>query len=280
MDTLTASPIEIALPDSLAQRIRAAGGIDPTSIDALLARDSALRTEVQMAIQESVLARFIDIPNGADLMQWADRYPFMLDPGFTEAIEESIDQAKRSGEIGRAQALRQRLDALVNLRAQAEGRFTEMDAPPLIQALMAFLAAEDEESARQVFAQFQTLLQSDEAAQMLAYQFGSDDRDTWQLVQARTQLLHNLRQEAAKTQAVDRSYAFADDDPAVMRTELLQQLASHQALLRKLQEEIILASGRERAILAINIEQEQEAIANLQRQLDDLTEEMGRDSGT
>lgn len=53
-----------------------------------------------------------------------------------------------------------------------------------------------------------------------------------------------------------------------LAVDLRQQLANRQALLRKLQEEHILASGRERAALAVHIEQEQAAITALQAQLD------------
>jgi len=60
----------------------------------------------------------------------------------------------------------------------------------------------------------------------------------------------------------------ADATASAVLASLRQQLANRQTLLGKLQQEHILASGRERATLAVLIEQEQAAIVDLQGQID------------
>ncbi len=266
METSTADPFEVVLPAKLAQRLRDAGGVDQASMDALLARDPRLRVEVQVAIQTFVLDRFAAIPDSNALLDWADRFPFMLEAGFSEAVEERLLEAEKAGHTDLIAASRQRLEGLDSLRAQAEGRYGEMEAPPVVQALMAFLAADDEEAARQVFARCQDLLDSDEAAQVLGYQFGSDDPAAWKTIQARTQLLAALRREAARARAAGD----ADAGPPPSRASLLAQLAERQAVLAKMEEQVILAVGREEAVLRVEIEREQAAIADLQRRLDEM----------
>ncbi len=259
-----ADPFEVVLPAELAQRLRDASGVDQASMDALLARDPGLRVEVQVAIQTFVLDRFAAIPDSNALLDWADRFPFMLEAGFSEAVEERLLEAEKAGHTDLIAALRQRLEGLDSLRAQAEGRYGEMDAPPVVQALMAFLAADDEEAARQVFARYHDLLDSDEAAQVLGYQFGSDDPAAWKTIQARTQLLQTLRRDAA------RAAADADAGPPPSRVSLLAQLAERQAVLSNMEAQVILAMGREEAVLRVEIEREQAAIADLQRRLDEM----------
>lgn len=249
--------IPISLPPDLQQRLQEAGIEDQAGLDALLARDPDLRLAVQVAIQQWALAHFAEIPDSATLLAWAERFPFLSEPGFTQAVEEQIGQAQAAGQAALAQALQERLPALASLRAQLAG--DDAGLPPLVTALLAFLAAEDDEAARRVYIQHDALLHSEEARHTLAYGFAWDDPADWQRSQARARLLAELQQHPPIPPQMQ-----PPDIPA-----LRQELSRRQHRLQQLETESLRTYGPARADCLLAIAEEQAAIAALQRAIDD-----------
>jgi excinuclease UvrABC nuclease subunit len=104
-------------------------------------------------------------------------------------VQKSIDRALSVGDYETAEALRQRLEALKEIRAiKAYERQT-----PLARAVIAFVQASDDEAAARAFATHRTLLDTHEAEKMLAEAFEAQDDKARSHLRRRAEMLKELR---------------------------------------------------------------------------------------
>ena len=181
-----------SLPESLRNRLLAAGVSDHASLYAALEADPKLRDAYQQWLFSEVIQRFAQTEHREALLALADEVPMIMEDEFLNIIQRGINKALDIGEYDTAEALRQRLDALKEIRAmKAYQRQT-----PLVQAVIAFVQARSDIAARRVYERYQNELDSDEAEAFLREEFeGSSEAADQHLAQRRA-LLQALRAES------------------------------------------------------------------------------------
>ncbi|MCZ7569273.1 MAG: NB-ARC domain-containing protein [Ardenticatenaceae bacterium] len=181
--------VPIELPDDLKARLEAAGVTDEVSLTAAFEADPALKEDFEASLVASAMQAFIAAGNSAELVALIERAPFVLEDDFVAAVEQAIEEAEQAAETQVAAGLRERLADLRRIKAQRE----EAQQPPVVQALLAFLRAEDDEAARAVFEERRALLLPYEAQRQLDEVFRGDAPESRRHVEARRALLRELR---------------------------------------------------------------------------------------
>ncbi len=140
---------------------------------------------------KTLLHAFSETEDREALAALADESRLLLTDEFAEAVQNLIDTGLRMGNYDAAEALRQRLDALKEIRAMKA--YQRQDA--LAQAVIAFLQAEDDEKARQTYAAHRNHLDTDAAEQMLVEDFDAGDNKAHAHLRRRAALLKQFRSE-------------------------------------------------------------------------------------
>ena len=140
---------------------------------------------------KSSLQAFSEAEDREALAALADESPLLLTDEFAEAVQAVIDTGLRMGNYDAAEALRQRLDALKEIRAMKV--YQRQDDLP--RAVIAFVQAEDDETARQTYAAHRRLLDTDAAEKLLAEDFDARDNKAHAHLRSRAALLKQLRAE-------------------------------------------------------------------------------------
>ncbi len=179
-----------SIPDELKQRLLAAGVKDAESLRAALEADADLRAQYERWLVRLVLQRFAATTDAEALQKLTEQLPMLLEPPMIEAIESAIRKAEQRGDAVNAEALRQRLHALHDIRMQHEQ--AQLHAR-LARILLAFVQAGDDNMAAAVFWQNRELLATDDAEAVLINQFESQDSTARLHLQRRRQLLRMLR---------------------------------------------------------------------------------------
>ncbi len=179
-----------SLPQDLKNRLLAAGVKDDASLYAALDADPALRAAYQAWLFDSVTHAFAATKSREELLELSDHVPLLTSDDFTNTVQRAIDKALDMGDYETAEALRQRLEALKEIRAM---KAYERQAP-LARAVIAFVQAADEESARRAFETHRALLDSDEAEKLLAEDFEAQDDKARTHLRRRAELLRQLRE--------------------------------------------------------------------------------------
>jgi len=179
-----------SIPDDLKQRLLAAGVKDAESLRAALEADDDLRAQYERWLVGLVMQRFAATPDAEALEKLTQQLPMLLEPPMIEAIESAIRQAEQRGDAVNAEALRQRLHALREIRARHQQ--AQLHAK-LARTLLAFVQAGDDNVAAAVFWKNKDLLATDDAEAVLINQFESQDSTARLHLQRRRQLLRMLR---------------------------------------------------------------------------------------
>lgn len=177
------------LPDDLKNRLLAAGVKDETSLYAALEADPQLFNDYYQWLFDQAIMAFAQTKNREELLALTEEIPLIAGDDFIQAVNKAIKTALDMGHYDDAEALRQRLEALVQIRGQkAYQRQT-----PLAQAVIAFVQARNDEAARRAFALHRDQLDSDEAERFLAEEFEGSSREAERHLQQRLALLRALR---------------------------------------------------------------------------------------
>lgn len=144
-----------------------------------------IRAQVQVALPQ-MLQAFASVANAGEMLELSQRAPTILDETFIDAVKQTISELEQSGQSVAAEGLRARLEGLYQVRQQRELE----RGSPLVQALLAFLNAHNDEEARQVYAAHTELLASAEALPMLDQVFhGADTESNARIGERRTLLV-------------------------------------------------------------------------------------------
>ncbi len=180
------------LPDHLKNRLLAAGVKDNASLYAALEADPQLYDEYHRWLFTEAVHAFAQTRDREALVALADEVPMILGDDFMDAVQKAINKGLDAGDYDTAEALRQRLDALKEIRAQkAYQRQT-----PLARAVIAFVQARSDIAARRVFEQYRAELDADEAERFLAEEFEGSSQEAERHLAQRRELLRALRAEA------------------------------------------------------------------------------------
>ena len=191
---MTDSP-QAVLPENLKSRLLAAGVEDETSLQAALERDPALRAEYERWLISTILQAFAATTTGDELSALVAQMPVLLEPAMIEAIEDAIAAAQVRGDQKNAVALSQRLAVLRQLKAERASQ-----APEMIQAVLTFVRAPDEETAIAVFFAQRRWLATEDAEAFLISHLEPNDKKAQAHLEDRRQLLHKLRMGASQDQ--------------------------------------------------------------------------------
>lgn len=178
------------LPDDLKQRLLAAGVQDEASLRTALEADPDLHADYERWLVTGILKRFATTVDEQALQALVDEAPFLIDDAMISSIRSAIAQAHQRGDLVNAEAMEQRLTALLHIKAEME--MAEKRAA-IAKALVAFVQAEDDNAAAVVFWQNRALLASDDAEAFLINQFESEDSKARLHLERRRQLLRVLR---------------------------------------------------------------------------------------
>lgn len=155
-------------------------------LEDLRERQHALGMQVRGWIQE------LGQPHDAEqLAQFWSSVPQPLEDLLMQAGEAHVNAAEDAGERDLALQLRTNLAKLAEFRAEQSLVLEN----PLVQALLAFLRAADDDEARQVFRDYQALLQTDEAQAEFERWLQRAQPDHRPHFSARNALLRTLREE-------------------------------------------------------------------------------------
>ena len=177
------------LPEDLKNRLLAAGVKDDASLYAALDADPNLRAAYQDWLFDSVIHAFAATKDREELLTLSEQIPLLTSDDFIKTTQKAIDRALDMGDYETAEALRQRLEALKDIRAI---KAYERQAP-LARAVIAFVQAADEEAARQAFEAHRDILDTDEAEKMLAEDFEAEDDKARSHLRRRAEMLRELR---------------------------------------------------------------------------------------
>jgi len=178
------------LPVSLKTRLLAAGVEDEASLYAALESDPDLRAEYEQWLISTILQAFAATTTADDLNALVTRTPVLLEPAMIGAIEDAIAAAQVRGDGKNAEALSQRLAVLREIKAERESQ-----SPAMIQAVLTFVQAPDEQTAIAVFFAQRRLLASDDAEGYLISHLEPDGKKAKVHLEERRQLLRKLRME-------------------------------------------------------------------------------------
>ena len=176
------------LPESLQERLLAAGVEDEASLRAALESDPDLRAAYEQWLISATLQAFAATADEDALRALVRQTPILLESPLIDAIERAIAVAQQRGDAANATALAQRLAVLREIKAEQETR-----SPEMIQAVLAFVQAPDEEAATAVFHAQRHLLATDDAEGFLISHLEPDDKKARVHLEERRQLLRELR---------------------------------------------------------------------------------------
>ena len=178
------------LPDDLKNRLLAAGVNDDTSLTAALDSDPDLRRAYEDWLFNSVVHAFASTRDRQELLELSDRVPMIVGDDFAATVQRAIDTALNMGDYETAEALRQRLKALQEIRAMK----AYQRQSPLARAVIAFVQAGDEETARRAYETHRSQLDTDAAERMLLEDFEANDDKARTHLRRRAAMLRELRQ--------------------------------------------------------------------------------------
>ena len=178
------------LPESLKERLLATGVEDQASLHAALESDPDLRAEYERWVIGVAMQQFAATTDAEDLRSLVQRLPILLEKPMFQAIERAIAVAQERGDAANATALAQRLAALREIKSERESR-----PPEMIQAVLSFVQAPDEDAATAVFFAQRYLLATDDAEGFLISHLEPDDKKARVHLEDRRQLLRKLRME-------------------------------------------------------------------------------------
>jgi len=178
------------LPDELKNRLLAAGVKDDASLYAALDADPDLRRAYEVWLFDGIIHAFANTRDREALLELSDHVPLITTDDFIETVQRAIDAALNQGDYENAEALRQRLDALKEIRAMK----AYQRQAPLAQAVIAFVQAEDDEAARRAYAAHREQLDTDAAEKMLAEDFEAADEKARAHLRRRAAMLRALRE--------------------------------------------------------------------------------------
>ena len=179
------------LPNDLKNRLLAAGVKDETTLYAALEADPQLFDDYHRWLFTEAVHAFAQTKDRKALVALTEEVPLILGDDFINAVKKAINKALDVGDYDTAEALRQRLEALMEIRAQkAYQRQT-----PLAQAVVAFVQARSDIAARRVFEQYRAELDADEAERFLAEEFEGSSEEAERHLAQRRALLRTLRTE-------------------------------------------------------------------------------------
>ena len=177
------------LPQDLKNRLLAAGVKDDASLYAALDADPDLRAAYQDWLFDGVVHAFAETKDREELLALSEQVPLLSSDDFINTVQKAIDRALDRGDYETAEALRQRLEALKDIRAM---KAYERQAP-LARAVIAFVQAADDEAARQAFEKHRDLLDTDAAEKLLAEDFEAEDDKARSHLRRRAEMLRELR---------------------------------------------------------------------------------------
>jgi len=146
-------------------------------------------TIFDQALLQTLMQHFLEAEDRPALAALAEAKPDVTTDAFLAAVDNIIESALKMGEYDTAEALRQRVDAMKEIRAMQA--YQRQDT--LAQAVIAFVQAADETTARQTFNQQRALLDSDAALAMFTQRFDARDNKAHGHLRRRAQLLQQLR---------------------------------------------------------------------------------------
>jgi hypothetical protein len=164
---------------------------DPMVAGRLRAQLEGLRmvkAQVEITLPQTLEA-FASVRDAGELLALVQRAPFVLEERFVLAVERAIDELEGGGGMVEAAGLRVRLNALRQIRNQQE----QAEQSSLMQALLNFLNAPDDQGATAIYALQYQELDSDEAVHTLEHGFAGGDPESQQRIEERTALLRHLR---------------------------------------------------------------------------------------
>ncbi|HEU5088602.1 MAG TPA: hypothetical protein VFT99_14200, partial [Roseiflexaceae bacterium] len=147
-----------------------------------------VQSNVQITLPQTLDA-FAAVRDTGELLELAQRAPFILEERFADAVELAIRELEQAEAVDEAGALRMRLEAVRELAAQRSAA----DQSPLMQALIAFLNAHDEAAARRVFETYHDTLDSQDAQNTVEQAFAGGNAESQQRIDERARLLRSLR---------------------------------------------------------------------------------------
>jgi hypothetical protein len=177
------------LPEDLKNRLLAAGVKDDATLYAVLDADPDLRAAYEDWLFHSVIHAFAAVKGREELLELSDHVPLLASDDFINAVQKAIDTALDRGDYETAEALRQRLDALKEIRAM---KAYERQAP-LARAVIAFVQAADDVEAQRTWEKYRDQLDTDAAEKMLAEDFEAQDNKARSHLRRRAELLQELR---------------------------------------------------------------------------------------
>lgn len=177
-----------SLPESLQARLLAAGVQDEASLRAALESDPDLRAAYEHWLISATLQKFAATADEDALRALVRQTPILLEAPLIDAIERAIVVAQERGDTANANALAQRLVVLREIKAEQKTR-----SPEMIQAVLAFVQAPDDEAATAVFFAQRHLLATDAAEGFLISHLEPDDKKARVHLEERRQLLRELR---------------------------------------------------------------------------------------
>lgn len=178
-----------SLPEDLKNRLLAAGVKDDASLYAALDADPQLRADYERWLYTDTIQAFAHAADREALVDLSHRVPALTSDRFIASVENAIEVALKMNHYDDAEALRQRLDALKEIRAhQAYQR-----QPALARAVLAFVQAPDDVRAKEAYEAHKQLLDSDEAERLLKEDFEAQDNKSISLLHNRLKMLRRLR---------------------------------------------------------------------------------------
>ena len=176
------------LPEHLKTHLLTAGVQDEASLRTALESDPDLRAEYEQWLISTTLQKFAATADEDALRVLVRQTPILLEASLIDAIERAIAVARERDDLANANALAQRLMVLREIKAEQEAR-----SPEMIQAVLAFVQASDDEAATAVFFAQRHLLASDDAEGFLISHLEPDDKKARVHLENRRQLLRKLR---------------------------------------------------------------------------------------
>ena len=163
------------MPDELKARLDAAGVSDNASLLAALKADPDLNADFQAFLESNadalatatmnqLLQVFAAVTDGEQMVEFYRSVPSELEQPLIEAVEAIIEQATAAGDDNTVQNLSERLAVF---RQLCETGQQPQEMPPVMRAVLGFFQADDNAAAEQFFADQRTVLQPDEAQQVM-----------------------------------------------------------------------------------------------------------------
>lgn len=202
--------LSMQLPPYLLTKLAQRGITDNEALLAAMQKDAVLRAEMhtflaqhQDQITQWLIQDLLAVESDAALVALVQGAPFMLEEAFLLTVTQLAEASAKRGESGAADALIHRLAGLRRLRAQGDAENPAWapeeqmgDMELLYQVVQAFLYAQNETTARQVFAEAPALLLSDDARQILDHGIEADNEQSRRRLAERKTLLRKLRRES------------------------------------------------------------------------------------